>query len=151
MPRPTARAGSLLSILDETLTAVGARTLCNWIIYPLLSLEMIRARHDAVEELFDGDLGGRGADELKRIGDLERLAGRIGSLRASPRDCLRLQHAIAAVESTESSARSRRKSALIHAIAERMRRSRSSRAQSSKRSPKSRRSIRATATSSGRA
>ena len=51
------RKGSLLSILDETLTAVGARTLCNWIIYPLLSLDAIRARHDAVEELFDADLG----------------------------------------------------------------------------------------------
>ena len=42
-----ARKGSLLSILDETLTAVGARTLSNWIIYPLLSLDEIRARHDA--------------------------------------------------------------------------------------------------------
>ena len=53
-----ARKGSLLSILDETLTAVGARTLCNWIIYPLLALDAIHARHDAVEELFDADLGG---------------------------------------------------------------------------------------------
>jgi DNA mismatch repair protein MutS len=115
-----ARRGSLLSVLDETLTAVGARTLCNWIIYPLLSLEMIRDRHDAVEELFDGDLGGGGADELKRIGDLERLAGRIGSLRASPRDCLRLADAIAAVGELKT-ALGDRKSALIHAIAERMR------------------------------
>ncbi len=115
-----ARRGSLLSVLDETLTAVGARTLCNWIIYPLLSLEMIRDRHDAVEELFEGDLGGRGADELKRIGDLERLAGRIGSLRASPRDCLRLADAIAAVGELKG-ALEERKSALIHAIAQRMR------------------------------
>ena len=114
------RRGSLLSVLDETLTAVGARTLCNWIIYPLLSLEMIRDRHDAVEELFEGDLGGRGADELKRIGDLERLAGRIGSLRASPRDCLRLADAIAAVGELKT-ALADRKSALIHSIAERMR------------------------------
>ena len=115
-----ARRGSLLSVLDETLTAVGARTLCNWIIYPLLSLEMIRDRHDAVEELFEGDLGGRGADELKRIGDLERLAGRIGSLRASPRDCLRLADAIGAVGELKM-ALADRKSALILAIAERMR------------------------------
>ena len=114
-----ARRGSLLSVLDETLTAVGARTLCNWIIYPLLSLELIRDRHDAVEELFEGDLGGRGADELKRIGDLERLAGRIGSLRASPRDCLRLADAIAAVGELKT-ALADRKSALIHAISERM-------------------------------
>jgi DNA mismatch repair protein MutS len=115
-----ARRGSLLSVLDETLTAVGARTLCNWIIYPLLSLELIRDRHDAVEELFEGDLGGRGADELKRIGDLERLAGRVGSLRASPRDCLRLADAIIAVGELKA-ALADRKSALIHAIADRMR------------------------------
>ncbi len=115
-----ARRGSLLSVLDETLTAVGARTLCNWIIYPLLSLELIRDRHDTVEELFEGDLGGRGADELKRIGDLERLAGRVGSLRASPRDCLRLADAIIAVGELKA-ALADRKSALIHAIADRMR------------------------------
>ncbi len=114
------RRGSLLSVLDETLTAVGARTLSNWIIYPLLSLGMIRDRHDAVEELFDLDLGGRGADELKRIGDLERLAGRVGSLHASPRDCLRLADAMAAVDELKL-ALADRKSPLIHSIAERIR------------------------------
>jgi DNA mismatch repair protein MutS len=93
-----ARKGSLLSVLDETLTAVGARTLANWITYPLLSLDEIRARHDAAEELFDADLGGRPAEALKRIGDLERLAGRIGAMRASPRDCLRLGDALGAVD-----------------------------------------------------
>jgi DNA mismatch repair protein MutS len=91
------RAGSLLSVLDETLTPVGARTLQNWIIYPLLDLDSICARHDAVEELFDTDLGGEGADSLRRIGDLERLSGRFGSLRASPRDCLKLAEALRAV------------------------------------------------------
>ncbi len=97
------RKGSLLSILDETMTAVGARTLANWIVYPLLSLEHIQRRHDAVEELFDADLGGSIADALKRIGDLERLAGRIGSMRASPRDCQRLGEALRAVEMLKDS------------------------------------------------
>jgi DNA mismatch repair protein MutS len=96
------RKGSLLSVLDETLTAVGARTLSNWIIYPLLALDAIHARHDAVEELFDADLGGIVADALKRIGDLERLAGRIGSMRASPRDCIRLGQALDGVNSLKT-------------------------------------------------
>ncbi len=90
------RRGSLLSILDETLTAVGARTLANWIVYPLLAADAIAARHDAVEELFDADLGGPLAEALKRIGDLERLAGRVGAMRATPRDCLRLGQALEA-------------------------------------------------------
>jgi len=85
-----ARKGSLLSVLDETLTAVGARTLWQLDYLSAALARRDRARHDAVEELFDADLGGTVADALKRIGDLERLAGRIGSMRASPRDCLRL-------------------------------------------------------------
>ena len=90
------RAGSLLAVLDETLTPIGARTLANWIVYPLLDLSAIGERHDAVEELFESDLGGAMAGALRRIGDLERMAGRIGSLRASPRDLLRLGQALAA-------------------------------------------------------
>ncbi|MBV9613648.1 MAG: DNA mismatch repair protein MutS, partial [Acidobacteriaceae bacterium] len=91
------RSGSLLSVLDESLTPIGARTLANWLVYPLMELEPIRARHDAVEELFESDLGGGLAAALKRIGDLERLGGRIGSMRASPRDVLKLAQALEAV------------------------------------------------------
>jgi DNA mismatch repair protein MutS len=47
--------------------------------------------------LFDADLGGTVSDALKQIGDLERLAGRVGAMRASPRDCLRLAQALGAV------------------------------------------------------
>jgi len=90
------REGSLLSVLDETLTPVGARALGNWIVYPLMDLEAIRARHDAVEELFDSDLSGAVAEALRLIGDLERLGGRIGSLRASPRDVLKLARSLEA-------------------------------------------------------
>ena len=114
------RTGSLLSILDETLTPVGARTLANWIVYPLLDLGAIGARHDAVEELFDTDLGGEMAEALQRIGDLERLAGRIGSLRASPRDVLRLAQALTAVATLRDALVARR-SGLIRDIAQRLR------------------------------
>jgi DNA mismatch repair protein MutS len=91
------RRGSLLSVLDETLTPIGARVLQKWIIYPLLDLTEICSRHDAVEELFERDLGGAVAQALRQIGDLERLAGRVGSLRASPRDCLKLEQALRGV------------------------------------------------------
>jgi DNA mismatch repair protein MutS len=89
----------LLAILDETYTAMGARTLTSWLLYPLVDLEAIARRHDAVEELFESDLGGSIADSLKRIGDLERLVGRLGSMRASPRDLGKLAQALVAVES----------------------------------------------------
>ena len=113
------RRGSLLAVLDESLTPVGARALQKWIVYPLLDLEAICARHDAVEELFETDLGGEVADALRRIGDLERLAGRIGSLRASPRDCLRLEQALRAVGALRA-ALQRCKSAIIRELAARI-------------------------------
>ncbi|HLW96485.1 MAG TPA: DNA mismatch repair protein MutS, partial [Solirubrobacteraceae bacterium] len=114
------RAGSLLAVLDDTLTPVGARTLANWLVYPLLELDKIRARHDAVDEMFDADLGGEVADVLKRIGDLERLAGRIGSLRASPRDVLKLGQALASVAVLKRALAARR-SDLIQRLALRIR------------------------------
>lgn len=113
------RSGSLLSVLDETLTPVGARTLSNWIVYPLMDLEAIRARHDAVEELFDSDLSGAVAEALRRIGDLERLGGRVGSLRASPRDVLKLARALEAA-ATLQRLTARDRSELLQAIATRL-------------------------------
>jgi DNA mismatch repair protein MutS len=113
------RRGSLLSILDETVTAAGARTLATWITYPLLALDEIGARHDAIEELFDADLGGTVSDALKQIGDLERLAGRVGAMRASPRDCLRLAQALGAVAALREWLADRR-SAFIHDLVARI-------------------------------
>ncbi len=113
------RAGSLLSVVDETLTPIGARTLANWIVYPLLDLAAIRERHDAVEEFFDADLGGTLQSALARIGDLERLAGRIGTLRASPRDCANLGRALAAVGELASALSSFR-AGRIRAVAARL-------------------------------
>ncbi|HZY58886.1 MAG TPA: DNA mismatch repair protein MutS, partial [Candidatus Binataceae bacterium] len=91
------RKGSLLSVLDQTRTAAGARILASWLLYPLLDIEAIHRRQDAIEELFDADLGGAIAAALGRIGDLERLVGRIASLKAGPRECLKLEQALTAV------------------------------------------------------
>ena len=76
------KKGSLLGLLDKTRTPMGGRSLARWLLYPLLDLEQIRARHDAVEEL-----AGRGVlrEELsallEELSDLERVLGRL-SLRA---------------------------------------------------------------------
>ena len=91
------RAGSLLAVLDETRTAAGARVLGSWLLYPLLDLAAITRRQDAVEELFEADLGADALTAMAAIGDLERLVGRIASLRAGPRDCLKLAQALRAI------------------------------------------------------
>ncbi|MGH7879352.1 MAG: DNA mismatch repair protein MutS, partial [Candidatus Binataceae bacterium] len=106
------RSGSLLGVLDESVTPIGARMLAQWIVYPLMELAAIRRRHDAVDELFDSDLGGAPAEALRQIGDLERLGGRIGSLRATPRDTLKLAQALGAVAALKAWLGDRRGEAL---------------------------------------
>jgi DNA mismatch repair protein MutS len=87
------RAGTLLSVLDRTLTAMGARMLRHWITRPLRSRDAIERRLDAVENLV-GDFGARdGAGKgLKNFHDLERIMSRVGCRSANGRDlfCLRL-------------------------------------------------------------
>ncbi|MDD2582236.1 MAG: DNA mismatch repair protein MutS [Desulfuromonadaceae bacterium] len=86
------RSGSLLGCLDRTGTSMGARCLKQWLSYPLVGVEPIRRRLDAVEELLESqELCETVAARLKNIADLERLNGRIGMASAGGRD-LRALH-----------------------------------------------------------
>ena len=79
--------GSLLQVLDQTFTRMGARKIRQWLIAPLTSKEKINLRADAVAELFsDHDLRRALQAELKDCYDLERLVGRIGCGAANARD-----------------------------------------------------------------
>ena len=92
------RDGSLLAELDRTITAIGSRALRAWLLRPLLSLDRIRDRLDAVEELaFRTTDRGRFRDALRTVQDLERLVARIALGTAGPRDFVALKHSIAAI------------------------------------------------------
>ena len=79
--------GSLLWVLDETMTAMGGRLLKQWINYPLLDMGKIEKRLDAVEELKRrAGIRGEIRSTLKEISDIERLIGRIATSSARPRD-----------------------------------------------------------------
>lgn len=79
--------GSLISILDETCTSMGARELRKWIMRPLKKLQPIRKRLNAVEMLnINHDLRSALREELEQIGDLERLISRVCVGRANARD-----------------------------------------------------------------
>ena len=85
--RPGQQGGTLLSVLDETVTAMGARLLRWWILRPLVEAEPIWSRQEAVEELVESRDRRDGLRErLASVTDLERLAGKLGSGRVSPRD-----------------------------------------------------------------
>ncbi|MBL8153947.1 MAG: DNA mismatch repair protein MutS [Anaerolineae bacterium] len=84
--------GSLLGILDRTVTAMGARLLRAWINQPMLDLTRLNARLDAVEALSQNDaLRAEMGQALRSIADLERLTNRLVIGRAGPRDLLGLK------------------------------------------------------------
>lgn len=78
---------SLLGVLDRTQTAMGRRRLRSWLTQPLIELEGVTDRLDAVESLHS-NTGVRQLirDALKRVPDLERLTNRARNFSASPRD-----------------------------------------------------------------
>ncbi|MBM4319960.1 MAG: DNA mismatch repair protein MutS, partial [Deltaproteobacteria bacterium] len=86
------RHGSLLGLLDRTRTAMGARLLRRWLCYPLLSPAAIAGRLDAVEDLVTAaTLRAELGELFAGLGDLERLAGRLGAELATPRELKALQ------------------------------------------------------------
>ena len=81
------RQGSLLDTLDVTATAMGARLLRRWLLFPLLDIARIRRRHDAIERLVEKQsVREAGRKILSELGDIERLVSRARLGVASPRD-----------------------------------------------------------------
>ena len=86
------RDGSLVGVLDATQTPMGGRRLRAWLVRPLRDVDRIAARLDAVEALHTSPRLRRSLrEELRHVGDLERLAGRVCTGRASPRDLVTLR------------------------------------------------------------
>ena len=92
------RSGSLLHEIDRTVTPMGGRLLRAWLLRPLLSLERIQDRLDAVEELaFRGIERAKLRDTLKGVHDIERLVGRAALGIAGPRDLVSLRQSVAVI------------------------------------------------------
>ncbi len=86
---------SLVSILDATRTAMGGRRLRRWFLRPLRRLDRINERLDAVEALREsGSLRDDLRGTLSEVGDLERLAARVCTGRAGPRELVQLKKSL---------------------------------------------------------
>ncbi len=89
------RGATLIEVLDETSTGMGARLLRRWLLRPLVTPEDIWARHDAVAELFENAALRRAArEEVRQIRDLGRLAGKVATARVTPRELCALSESI---------------------------------------------------------
>jgi DNA mismatch repair protein MutS len=89
------RQGSLLAELDRTVTSFGSRQLRAWLLRPLVAIEPIRDRLDAVEELaFRATERGKFRETVKPVQDLERLLARAALGTAGPRDLAGLKQSL---------------------------------------------------------
>ncbi|MBQ6951123.1 MAG: DNA mismatch repair protein MutS [Clostridia bacterium] len=95
--RSRSAKGSLLSVLDQTVTAMGGRLLRAWVEKPLLSKEKIQARLSAVQALYDSPVICQSLREkLTQVYDMERLLSKVSYRSLNGRDCLSLLRSLEA-------------------------------------------------------
>ncbi len=92
-------ARSLLQILDQTISPMGARLLRRWITMPIKERKVLEERLDLVELLIsDHELAEFLATHLKTVGDLERLISKVSIGKANPREVLYIARGLEAIE-----------------------------------------------------
>ena len=89
---------SLLSVIDRTLTPMGARLLHRWLLFPLRDVKAIAARQDGVEYFFrEPAFREQVHEQLSVIGDLERIVSKVAVGRVTPREMQQLRLALDAI------------------------------------------------------
>jgi DNA mismatch repair protein MutS len=109
------RKGSLLAIIDRTVTPMGARRLRQWLLYPLRDAQAIRERQDGILELVENfalrqDL----KHGFEPVQDLERLSGRTVSGAAQPKDLVAIKETLGAVAEVREHLRAVQSELLVH-------------------------------------
>ncbi len=89
---------SLLQVIDQTLSPMGARTLRKWLVLPLKEIQPIAERHDLVELLIkDPELSKHLSILIRQIGDLERLIAKVSLGKINPREVIQIKKALVAI------------------------------------------------------
>ena len=87
---------SLLDVLDKTTSPMGARMLKKWIALPLINLHEIKVRHDMVGYALEHqDQAADIKDQIRLIGDLERIITKVSLAKVNPREMIQLRRALA--------------------------------------------------------
>jgi len=89
---------SLLDILDQTVSPMGARMLRRWLVLPLKEQKPIQDRLNIVDYFtHEGDVADELALQIKQMGDLERLISKVATARICPREVVQLKRALNAI------------------------------------------------------
>lgn len=93
--RSKSKRGSLLWAIDKTVTSMGARLLHRWLDEPLVRVDQINSRQDAIEEMVESFIFRQELIEaMTGIADMERLASKISLATAGPRDMVHLKNTL---------------------------------------------------------
>ena len=94
---------SLLDVIDRTITPMGGRMLKRWVVFPLKDKGPINQRLDVVDYCFkEPEFREVIYDQLRRIGDLERIVSKVAVGRVSPREVVQLKNALQATVAVKS-------------------------------------------------
>lgn len=110
---------TLLGVLDETVTPMGARLLRRWLTRPLRARDLLRQRHQAIGTLIDSRRCEPLRETLRGIGDLERILARVALRSARPRDLSTLRDGLLAAPELRTRIKDL-DSPLLHTLVERI-------------------------------
>ncbi|MDD4309862.1 MAG: DNA mismatch repair protein MutS [Candidatus Cloacimonetes bacterium] len=97
------RHGSLLSVIDHTMTPMGSRLLQQWLLHPLMDLPSILQRQNMIAIFLANSAHLKELrTNLKEIGDIARIVTRLGSLRINPRELLALKSYLLSAKGLQS-------------------------------------------------
>ncbi|MFO7829641.1 MAG: DNA mismatch repair protein MutS, partial [Bacteroidales bacterium] len=92
-------AKTLIDVIDQTISPMGARLLKRWVALPLKDEITIKERHDIVEFLLNKtEFKELLTNHIKEIGDLERIVSKVATGRVNPREVVQLKRALSAIE-----------------------------------------------------
>jgi len=92
------QAVTLLDVIDKTISPMASRLLHKWLLLPLKDKILIEERHDIVSYLIENkDFSDFIAEQIKQIGDLERLISKVAVSRITPRELVQIKKALYAI------------------------------------------------------
>ena len=95
----TREGKSLIDVIDKTISPMGGRLLKRWVALPSKNIKLIRNRHLTVKYLLENEMSLSSIQEnIKEIGDLERLISKVATGKINPREVVQLKNSLAAIE-----------------------------------------------------